>query len=115
MDNAFDICAQIDNFIDDLNVMQREMAAESDTAIDEAAAVIAAEQRRIFAKAHFERKKKRVYKYANDSLIRVTKKKLGRAKIKAYIGYAYAPRVPGAYSCGVWSSGEVGTALQGHG
>lgn len=88
MNNAFDICAQIDNLIEDLNVMQREMTAESEIALDKAAAVIAAEQRRVFAQAHFERdNKKRVYKNVNDSLIRITKKKLGRAKLKAYIGF----------------------------
>lgn len=88
MNNAFDICAQIDNLIEDLNVMQREMTAESEIALEKAAEVIAAEQRRVFAQAHFERdNKKRVYKYANDSLIRITKKKLGRAKLKAYIGF----------------------------
>lgn len=88
MDNAFDICAQIDNLIDDLNLMQCEMTAESDIALDKAAAVIAAEQRRIFAQAKFLRdKKNHVYKYADSSLIRVTKNKLGRAKIKAYIGF----------------------------
>lgn len=87
MNNAFDICAQIDNLIEDLNVMQREMTAESEIALEKAAAVIAAEQRRIFAQAHFKRTEKRVYKYANESLIRVTKKKLGRAKLKAYIGF----------------------------
>lgn len=88
MNNAFDICAQIDNLIEDLNVMQREMTAESEIALDKAAEVIAAEQRRIFAQAHFERnKEKHVYKNVNDSLIRITKKKLGRAKLKAYVGF----------------------------
>ena len=87
MNNAFDICGQIENLIEDLNVMQREMTAESEIALEKAAEVIAAEQRRIFAQAHFERGEKRVYKYANESLIRVTKKKLGRAKLKAYVGF----------------------------
>lgn len=88
MNNAFDICGQIDNLIDDLNVMQREMTAESENALEKAAEVIAAEQRRIFAQANFKRgKEKHVYKNVNDSLIRVTKKKLGRAKLKAYIGF----------------------------
>lgn len=87
MNNAFDICAQIDNLIEDLNVMQREMTAESEIALEKAAEVIAAEQRRVFAQAHFKREEKRVYKYVNDSLIRITKKKLGRAKLKAYVGF----------------------------
>lgn len=88
MNNAFDICAQIDNLIEDLNVMQREITAESEIALEKAAEVIAAEQRRIFAQANFKRnKEKHVYKNVNDSLIRVTKKKLGRAKLKAYVGF----------------------------
>lgn len=88
MTGSFDICDQINELIGDLTGMQREMTAESDIALDKAAAVVAAEQRRIFAQAHFERdKKKHVYKYADGSLIRVTKKKLGRAKLKAYIGF----------------------------
>ncbi len=88
MNNAFDICAQIDDFIEDLNAMQREMTAESEIALDKAAAVVAAEQRRVFAQANFKRtKEKHVYKGANESLIRITKKKLGRAKLKAYIGF----------------------------
>lgn len=85
---SFDFCDQINSLIGDLTDMQREMTAESDVALDKAAAVIAAEQRRIFAQANFLRdKKNHVYKYADSSLIRVTKKKLGRAKIKAYIGF----------------------------
>lgn len=85
---SFDICDQINSLIGDLTNMQREMTAESDIALDKAAAVIAAEQRRIFAQANFLRNKKNhVYKFADSSLIRVTKKKLGRAKIKAYIGF----------------------------
>lgn len=88
MTGSFDICDQINALIGDLTSMQREMTAESENALDKAAAVIAAEQRRIFAQANFRRtKRKHVYKYANDSLIRVTKKKLGRAKLKAYIGF----------------------------
>lgn len=87
-DTSFDICDQINSLIGDLTKMQREMTAESDIALDKAAAVIAAEQRRIFAQANFLRNKKNhVYKFADSSLIRVTKKKLGRAKIKAYIGF----------------------------
>lgn len=85
---SFDICDQINSLIGDLTNMQREMTAESDIALDKAAAVIAAEQRRIFAQANFLRdKKNHIYKFADSSLIRVTKKKLGRAKIKAYIGF----------------------------
>ena len=88
MNNAFDICAQINEFIGDLTAMQKEMTAESETALDKAAAVIAAEQRRVFAKANFQRTKAHHnYKYANGSLIRVTKKKLGKARIKAYVGF----------------------------
>lgn len=87
MTGSFDICDQINALIGDLTSMQREMTAESEIALDKAAEVIVAEQRRIFAQAHFKREEKRVYKYANDSLIRVTKKKLGRAKLKAYIGF----------------------------
>lgn len=87
-DTSFDICNQLNEMIGDLTKMQREMTAESDIALDKAAAVIAAEQRRIFAQANFERNKKNhVYKFADSSLIRVTKKKLGQAKIKAYVGF----------------------------
>ena len=88
MAGSFDICDQINEFIGDLTRMQREMTAESEIALGKAAEVIAAEQRRIFAQANFKRdKKNHVYKYANDSLIKITQKKLGRAKLKAYIGF----------------------------
>lgn len=88
MNNTFDICDQINSLIGDLTSMQREMTEESDRALDKAAEVIAESQRRIFAHAYFMRdKKNHVYRYADSSLITVSKKKLGRAKIKAYIGF----------------------------
>lgn len=88
MNNTFDICDQINELIADLTGMQREMTAESEIALDKAAEVIAADQRRIFAQARFLRdKENHVYKYADSSLIRVSKKKLGTAKIRAYIGF----------------------------
>lgn len=88
MAGSFDICDQINAFIGDLTSMQREMTAESEIALEKAAEVIAAEQRRIFAQANFKRtKKNHVYKNASESLIRITKKQLGRAKLKAYIGF----------------------------
>lgn len=68
--------------------MEREISAVNQTALEKAAAVIVAEQRRIFAQAKFLRdKKKHVYKGANNSLISMKFKKIGRAKIKAYIGF----------------------------
>lgn len=88
MAGSFDICAQIDNFIEDLNVMQREIFEENATAIGNAAETIMNEQRRIFAKANFLRsKKKHQYKHVNGSLINTTIKRSGRAKLKAYIGF----------------------------
>lgn len=88
MNNTFDICDQINALIGDLTTMQREMTAESDRALDKAAEVIAESQRRIFAHANFKRdKENHVYKYADNSLIKVSKKKLGTAKIRAYIGF----------------------------
>lgn len=88
MNNTFDICDQINALIGDLTAMQREMTAESDRALDKAAEVIAESQRRIFAKANFRGdKENHAYKFADSSLIKISKKKLGRAKIKAYIGF----------------------------
>ncbi len=87
-DVMLDLCEQLKDFMNDLTKMQKEMTAESELALDKAAEIIATNQRRVFAQANFERNKKNhVYKFADSSLIRVTKKKLGRAKIKAYIGF----------------------------
>ncbi len=71
-----------------MHVMEREITAVNQTALEKAAAIILTEQRRIFAQAKFLRdKKKHVYKGANNSLISARFKKTGRAKIKAYIGF----------------------------
>ena len=86
--NSNDICSQISDLIGDLQGMTTELSAESETAAEKAAEVIASEQRRIFAKAHFERvKKPHVYKYVNPTLISITKQKTGRAKVKMLVGF----------------------------
>lgn len=83
-----DICSQINDFIGDLQRMSAELDSESEVAAEKAAEVIASEQRRILAKANFKRdKKSHVYKGVNSSLISITKRKTGRARMKMMVGF----------------------------
>ncbi len=88
MSRSNDICAQITDLIGDLSAMQGELTGESESAAQSAARVIASEQQRIFAQAHFLRdKKNHVYKDASGSLIKIIKRKTGRARVKMLVGF----------------------------
>lgn len=68
--------------------MQGELSDESEAAAENAARLIAVQQRRIFAQANFLREKeKHVYKGANEGLISITKRKTGKARVKMLIGF----------------------------
>lgn len=86
--NNNDICAQINDLIGDLSGMSAELETESEIAAMSAANVIASEQRRIFAKAHFERgNEKHVYKNVSGDLIRIARQKAGKAQVKMRVGF----------------------------
>lgn len=86
--NNNDICAQINDLIGDLSGMSADLEAESETAAMRAANVIASEQRRIFAKAHFKRTKtKHVYKNVGGDLIKISRAKAGKAQVKLCVGF----------------------------
>lgn len=88
MSRSNDICAQITDLIGDLSAMQGELTGESESAAQSAARVIASEQQRIFAQAHFLRdKKNHVYKDASGSLIKIIKRKTGKARVKMLVGF----------------------------
>lgn len=88
MSGSNDICAQINDMIGDLSGMSRELVSESETAAVRAAEVIASEQRRIFAKAHFERnKEKHVYKNVGGGLISISRRRAGAAQVKICVGF----------------------------
>lgn len=88
MSRSNDICAQITDLIGDLSVMQSEIFDVSETAAENAARLIAAQQRRIFAQANFLREnEKHIYKGANEGLIRISKRKTGKARVKMLIGF----------------------------
>ena len=88
MSGSNDICAQITDLIGDLSAMQSEISDESETAAENAARLIAVQQRRIFAQANFRREnEKHVYKGANEGLIKISKKKTGKARVKMLIGF----------------------------
>lgn len=86
--NNNDICAQINDLIGDLSSMAAELETESEAAAMAAANIIASEQRRVFAKAHFERtKKKHVYKNVGGDLISIARSKAGKAQVKLCVGF----------------------------
>lgn len=81
--------AQISALINDLNRMVRDVDTETASAANEAAEIIAKEQRRLFSKADFERTKKgHVYRYADSGLIKIFRDKKSSGKVyKLRIGY----------------------------
>ncbi len=81
--------AQISALIGDLNRMTRDVDTEAASAANEAAEIIAKEQRRLFSKADFKRTKKgHRYKYADNGLIKIFRDKKASGKVyKLRVGY----------------------------
>lgn len=83
-----DICGQISDLIGDLSGMEAQLNAESEKAAEKAAWVIQSEQRRIFAKASFKRdKQSHTYKLANEGQISITKRNIGKYRVKMQVGF----------------------------
>ncbi len=89
MNRGNDICLQLTRLCGDLSGMQAEINTASENAAEAAAKTIQAEQRRVFAKANFERdkKKSRTYKNAGGDLIAIYKSDPKRGMCKFEIGY----------------------------
>ncbi len=89
MNRGNDICLQLTQLCGDLSGMQAEINTASGNAAEAAAKTIQAEQRRVFAKANFERdkKKSRTYKNAGGDLIAIYKSNPKRGMSKFEIGY----------------------------